>query len=121
MPKKSVVGNADLVEVKKATFEDVFEVLGISLRGSGEKRTGLCPIPSHRGEQTNETFCVHFGEQWFSCLQCRKKGNVLDFATAWFGGMQHAGWCKPRHNFRYIYAELSRPYSWINSSVSFET
>jgi len=92
MPKKSVVGNADLVEAKKARFEDVLAVLHISLRGEGEKRTGLCPIPSHRGEQTNETFCVHFGEQWFSCLQCRKKGNVLDFATAWFGGMQHAGW-----------------------------
>ena len=92
MAKKSVAGNADLHEAKKAKFEDVLVVLGISLRGSGEKRTGQCPIPSHRGEQTNETFCVHFGEKWFSCKQCNKKGNVLDFATAWFGGMQHAGW-----------------------------
>ena len=91
MPRKSVDDLPDLPKAKETRFEQVLPVLSISLRGSGEKRTGLSPIPSHSGEQTNETFCVHFGEQWFSCKQCKKKGNVLDFAQAWFGkGLKHA-------------------------------
>lgn len=74
-------GWVDYDAVKKVPFDWVLKQLGLfdALTPSGEELKGVCPIPAHTGEKKKETFYVNVGKGMFTCHQCKKRGNVLDF------------------------------------------
>jgi hypothetical protein len=78
-------GWVDYEAVKKVPFEWVLKQLGLleALTPSGEELKGKCPIPAHTGVKKNDTFYVNVGKGMFTCHQCKKRGNVLDFVMAY--------------------------------------
>jgi DNA primase len=77
-------GWVDYDAVKKVPFDWVLKQLGLfeTLSPSGDELKGKCPIPAHTGEKKKETFYVNIGKGMFTCHQCKKRGNVLDFVMA---------------------------------------
>lgn len=77
-------GWLDYEAVRKVPFDWVLKRLDLfeTLTASGEELKGVCPIPSHTGEKGKGTFYVHVGKGMFTCHQCKKRGNVLDFVMA---------------------------------------
>jgi DNA primase len=77
-------GWVDYVAVKKVPFDWVLKRLDLfdAFTPSGEELKGKCPIPAHTGEKKKETFFVNVGKGMFTCHQCKKRGNVLDFVMA---------------------------------------
>jgi len=82
----------DLGKAKKTRFEKVLEALEVrGLQADGAKLVGRCPLP-HAGERGECTFYVDVEKQVFKCYQCKKEGNVLEFAAArWGRGLIDAG------------------------------
>ena len=77
-------GWVDYDAVKKVPFDWALKRLGLfdTLTPSGEELKGTCPIPAHTGEKKKGTFYVNVGKGMFTCHQCKKRGNVLDFVMA---------------------------------------
>ncbi len=77
-------GWVDYVAVKKVPFDWTLKRLDLfdALTPSGEELKGKCPIPAHTGEKKKDTFFVNVGKGMFTCHQCKKRGNVLDFVMA---------------------------------------
>ena len=74
-------GWVDYDAVKKVPFDWVLKRLDLfeTLSPSGDELKGVCPIPAHTGEKKKDTFYVNIGKGMFTCHQCKKRGNVLDF------------------------------------------
>lgn len=79
--KEKPAGWVDYDAVKKVPFDWALKQLGLfdALTPSGEELKGKCPIPAHTGEKKKDTFYVNVGKGMFTCHQCKKRGNVLDF------------------------------------------
>ena len=77
-------GWVDFDKAKAVSFDLVIDALELrkSLTPSGDELRGMCPIPSHTGSKEKDKFFINVGKGVFKCHQCKKGGNVLDFAMA---------------------------------------
>ncbi len=60
-------------------FTDVLEHYRIELNIRGERATGPCPLPNHKGKGRAAPFSAHVERGIWQCFGCRAKGNVIDF------------------------------------------
>jgi DNA primase len=78
-------GWVDFDKAKAVSFDLVIDAVGLRehLTPSGDELRGVCPIPAHTGSKEKDKFFINVGKGVFTCHQCKKKGNVLDFAMAY--------------------------------------
>ena len=68
----------DFIEkVRLAT--DIVSFIGedVSLKGQGDRYTGLCPFPDH--SEKTPSFSVSASKQVYHCFGCQKSGNVFTY------------------------------------------
>ena len=58
-----------------ASFKAVLAHYGITLKGTGDEHSALCPFH----QETKPSFKVNLAKKAFQCFGCGAKGNVLDF------------------------------------------
>jgi DNA primase len=64
----------------KLRFLEVLEHYSIEVTVKGQRATGFCPLPTHRGQRRSPSFSVNLVRGIWQCFGCQAKGNVLDFA-----------------------------------------
>ncbi len=120
-------GWVDYEAVKKVPFDWALKRLDLfdTLTPSGEELKGVCPIPAHTGEKKKETFYVNVGKGMFTCHQCKKRGNVLDFVMALQdvkvrkqGGGWHSSLRRKRRKSRKVLQRVRRGYVRSNCHFS---
>ena len=62
-------------QARTVSILDVCSVHGIELKGSGDRRTALCPLPGH-SEKTG-SFTVYVKTNSFYCFGCSTGGDVI--------------------------------------------
>jgi hypothetical protein len=80
-------GWVDFDQAKAVSFDLVIDAIGLRehLTPSGDELQGVCPIPSHTGSKAKDKFFINVSKGVFKCHQCKKGGNVLDFAMVYHG------------------------------------
>ena len=56
----------------------------VKLRGTGEQKSGFCPLPTHQSKTTGKkspSFSAHLGKGAWHCFGCGAKGNALELAV----------------------------------------
>ncbi len=64
---------------ESVSFKQVLAHYKIELRITGDKATGYCPLPTHKGERRSPSFSVELSKRIFQCFGCGAKGNLIDF------------------------------------------
>jgi DNA primase len=62
-------------------FAEVLKHYGVELKVNGDQATGMCPLPTHNGEEKKPAFSANLIKGIWQCFGCGAKGNVLDFAV----------------------------------------
>jgi len=73
-----VAANAtvDIAELKaRNPLGDAVEAAGVSLRGKGRVRQGVCPFHT----ESEGSFTVYADSEKFHCFGCGAGGDILDF------------------------------------------
>lgn len=65
---------------EKLRFSAVLKDYGVELKVKGDRATGFCPLPGHRGQRHSPSFSANLARGIFQCFGCQAKGNVLEFA-----------------------------------------
>jgi DNA primase len=72
----------DFKEVKdRLSFKDLLAFYNARLKTKGDKATGFCPLPTHKGKGRSPSFSVNLTQKIWQCFGCGAKGNILDFAV----------------------------------------
>lgn len=69
---------------KRLSFAAVLDRYAVRLRGTGDQKSGFCPLPDHGGggdgKKRSPSFSAHLVKKAFHCFGCGARGNPLDFA-----------------------------------------
>lgn len=70
---------------ERLDFAAVLQHYGVQLKGKGDQRQGLCPLPLHPvkrdGQRRSPSFSANLAKGIWQCFGCGAKGNVIEFAA----------------------------------------
>ena len=70
---------------QRLTLDAVLAHYDVSLRGTGDQKSGFCPLPTHGGKgdgrKRSPSFSAHLGKGAWHCFGCGAKGNALELAV----------------------------------------